>query len=87
MFVFGVQGLFIYAVFRPLNSLSKKYVTITLLIVAVLGVVDEIHQSYMPGRFPRGIDVGKDVVGAMLFLYIVLVARFKFKLPLLQKKV
>ncbi len=77
MFVFGVQSLFIYFVFSPIFSFSKKWIFFTLLLVALLGIVDEVHQSFKPGRFPRALDVGKDVIGATLFLYVTVMSKKK----------
>ena len=40
----------------------------TLLIAAGYGVLDEFHQSFVPGRSPDVFDALADVLGASLFL-------------------
>ena len=35
-------------------------------LTAAFGVVDEVHQSFVPGRTPSGIDVVSDAIGAVL---------------------
>lgn len=41
---------------------------LTLLVALAFGLADEIHQAFVPGRFPSLLDVGSDVVGAALAL-------------------
>ncbi len=38
----------------------------TLLFTAIFGTVDEIHQAFVPGRFPSHIDILLDVLGGAL---------------------
>ncbi len=41
---------------------------LTLAAAFSFGFVDELHQAFVPGRFPSIVDVGSDVVGAALAL-------------------
>lgn len=50
--------------------LSKKIFWIALVIVAVLAVIDEWHQSFIPGRTPRITDVLIDVLGSGAVLFV-----------------
>jgi len=43
---------------------------LTLLAALLFGVADEIHQAFVPSRFPSLLDVGSDVVGAALALVL-----------------
>lgn len=36
----------------------------TFLLVVAYGISDEVHQSFVPGRSPDGLDVVADAVGA-----------------------
>jgi len=36
------------------------------LLCVVWGVLDELHQSFVPGRTPSAVDVGYDAIGALL---------------------
>ena len=43
-----------------------KHLLIVILIVSVYGIIDEIHQSFVPGRFPSVYDWIADTLGAIL---------------------
>lgn len=70
MFVFGVQGLLVYFYLRP--NMTFKWATYLLVVIGIgiLGTLDEIHQSHVPGRMPNVVDVVKDCCGALLFIFI-----------------
>lgn len=56
--LFGVlAALVLYAGATPAAAVA---------LAAGWGVVDEIHQRFVPGRFPDGWDVAADVFGALL---------------------
>jgi hypothetical protein len=40
-----------------------KYLIFSLFLVALYAITDEAHQSFVPGRNPRWVDVGIDTVG------------------------
>ncbi|MCD8484683.1 VanZ family protein [Candidatus Woesebacteria bacterium] len=69
-----VYALLAWSLYRALwwqrwsQILSRRQVCILLATVAVLAVLDEVHQSFIPGRGPHIRDVGIDVLGAMLFV-------------------
>ena len=68
-------GLLFFTWQRALNwnkdEENKKY-GLVFLIVLLYAVTDELHQSLTPGRHPKIIDVGYDMLGAFL-VYIPLV--------------
>jgi VanZ family protein len=39
---------------------------VALALVAGLGVTDEVHQAFVPGRMPDAMDVAADAAGALL---------------------
>jgi VanZ family protein len=43
------------------------------------GVIDEYHQSFIPGRYPSGYDLLADVIGAILVasLWLIMVSRVR----------
>jgi len=44
-------------------------------LAAIYGILDEIHQSYVPGRMPEIFDAGADFVGAFAVVAVALVVR------------
>jgi len=48
---------------------SKSAVWGPLLICLVYAISDEVHQSFVPGRFPSARDVGFDMLGASLVFF------------------
>lgn len=69
-FVFGIQASLLLFVFSPTFRRDNRYVALAVICAICLGIVDEIHQSFVPGRQPRALDVIKDGIGAILFLWI-----------------
>ena len=51
---------------RALEGSRVRHVAVLAFVAATAyGVLDEIHQSYVPGRYPDAWDVVKDAVGAL----------------------
>lgn len=64
--VFGVLGVFIYAALMRAFIFSwRKYLS-ALCCTFLLGISDEIHQSFVLGRFARVQDVVTDTAGAAI---------------------
>lgn len=78
-FVFGIQALLVYYILCPSFLFKKGMFLAVLLVILCLGTLDEFHQSFVPGRLPRGVDVIKDVIGALLFLCAAFVAKYFLK--------
>lgn len=43
-----------------------RHILYVMLIVAAYGILDEVHQYYVPGRFASALDWAADVAGGML---------------------
>lgn len=72
--VFGVLG---WLVFRALSGGRRSWRAAVVSAVVALGygVVDEIHQRFVPGRTPSALDVLADGLGATLAVSIAVMLR------------
>jgi VanZ family protein len=67
-FVFGVLGVLTARGLRNVKNrrISDNYLSFTLLICAIYGALDEIHQYFVPGRhFSLG-DMIADILGVIV---------------------
>jgi len=64
IFQYGILGLLAYRA----SSTFKRPVVLALCYVALVAMIDEIHQSYDPSRTSTPLDVLLDLVGALLAL-------------------
>lgn len=64
--VFGVLGVLVYAALNQGFQFQQRTFFVMLGIVCMAGILDEVHQSFVPGRFSRVQDVVTDTVGAAL---------------------
>lgn len=62
--VFGILGLLLYAAQAHSYRFTQYYYFSTLIVVLLLAIFDELHQSYVPGRHARIQDVMTDCIGA-----------------------
>ncbi len=53
------------------KKLAEKFGTITIVIVAIYGMLDEIHQYFIPGRYCEFWDFVADVLGGILGIVII----------------
>ncbi len=60
----AVRGMF-----PPEENSLKKSVILTLLVLLVLSIGDEYHQSFIPGRGPHVRDVIIDMIGSSFGIY------------------
>jgi VanZ family protein len=68
---FGVLGFLLLGAFRPgVRGYSRKQLVIAITIAGTYGILDEIHQRYVPGRMPDALDVMADLVGAALGVWL-----------------
>jgi len=65
MFVYGVLYLLLFRAYKQTSQhqLNTKNYLIPLSIALLYAVIDEIHQSTVPGRYPTIRDVGYDFLG------------------------
>jgi VanZ family protein len=68
-------GLLALAFLRGLGYQRKNYIMLVLLLVFLYAASDELHQSFVPGRNASLVDVGIDLVGAVIALFA---SRFEF---------
>ena len=83
--IFGVLAVFLYRSFsrsaRP--DLRKFAASMGILITILYGVLDELHQFFIPGRTPSILDWIADLTGAVLFVLIYRI--LQRKVPALRK--
>jgi VanZ family protein len=60
-------------------ALANRWLVFTLVLAtgAIYGVLDEFHQSFIPGRFPSLMDFLLDVLGSMLGIGAFLVGQWR----------
>ena len=69
--VFGILGVLILGAMRPgEHGHSRRQVWTALVITSIYGVLDEIHQHFVPGRIPDALDVLADLTGAVLGIWL-----------------
>ena len=52
------------------STYSTRFLTVGL-VATIVGIADEIHQAYIPGRNASVVDVFLDIVGIALCLFII----------------
>ena len=68
---FGILYLLIIMAFLTFGELNSKKEKVALTIALLYGLVDEIHQFFVPFRSFSSIDIVKDVIGVLVFWYII----------------
>ena len=69
---FAVLSVLTFRVLRAYGSMQTSMLWIVTLMVSIIyGVTDELHQSFVPGRVPSWIDLGYDMLGALVGLITV----------------
>jgi len=72
--------LFLTLIFQRRNILLQKYAAqFALLIASVYGVLDEIHQLFIPGRSAEVLDWAADTGGALIGVIIITILMKKYK--------
>jgi VanZ family protein len=64
--IFGVLAALVHVALRA----APRPEAATFLLVVLYAVVDEVHQSYVPGRHPSVFDLVSDAVGALWALAV-----------------
>lgn len=57
---------FLFFVSLRKSGLDKYVFLISILMAGVYGITDELHQSFVPGRYASASDVFADFIGAVL---------------------
>jgi VanZ family protein len=70
--IFGTLGFLTARGLRKAKSriVNKNYISITLLICILYGILDEIHQYYVPGRYFSWWDWVADILGVITLVWI-----------------
>ena len=70
-FVFGILGfLTLGAMKTTVDGYHPFQPWLAVILVTVYGVLDEVHQHFVPGRTPDIYDVMADAAGAMLGVWL-----------------
>ncbi|HUS70635.1 MAG TPA: VanZ family protein [Anaerolineae bacterium] len=64
-----LAALSLWALGGASSSIPRSHFLCAFALTALYAVSDELHQRFVPGRGPRPLDVGFDVVGAALALF------------------
>lgn len=68
---FGVLGFLVLGGMRPgPRGHSRTQLVFAIAIAGVYGLLDEVHQRYVPGRMPDVLDALADLVGAVLGVWL-----------------
>ena len=68
--MFGIQSILMFFLIKPSFKFDKKvFWTVGVIIIGILGTMDEFHQSFVPERKPRIEDVLIDISGGLILLY------------------
>jgi VanZ family protein len=70
--VFGVLGVLVYVSVQRNFIFTRFSFALALGIIALAGGMDEVHQSFVPGRFARLQDVFTDITGAIIMLVLLI---------------
>lgn len=74
--VFGLLALFVYSAMQTQLRYSLKAWSISVVLTALGGLCDEIHQGFVPGRFFKWSDVALDTIaGAIAILVLCAIVR------------
>lgn len=76
---FGILYLLIILAILSYCELTTKKEIIAFVIAGIYGLVDEIHQYFVPYRSFSTIDIIKDIIGVIFFWYIIHKNYFKSK--------
>jgi VanZ family protein len=68
---FGLLGFLVLGGLRPgKDGYSRGQLLLAIAIAGTYGVLDEVHQHFVPGRMPDVLDVLADLIGAVLGVYL-----------------
>jgi len=68
---FGALATLLYRALRESGVGKVRAGYIAIIVTALYGASDEIHQSFTPGRMPRAYDVIFDTIGAILSIFVI----------------
>jgi VanZ family protein len=68
---FGTQATLLYRALISSGVEKTKAGYTAIILTAIYGATDELHQSFTPGRMPRAYDVFFDTIGAILAIFTI----------------
>ena len=68
---YAVMGILMFGIWRPWRRMSPKTALLTIIAIMISASVDELHQFYVPDRFPSVADVLLDTCGGSCGLFVV----------------
>lgn len=70
LFEFGFLYVLIIIAFLTFGKLNHRLEFIALVVSIMYGLIDEIHQAYVPFRSASYSDLAKDIIGVIVFWFI-----------------
>lgn len=69
---FGIQAILLFSALHTLYSIRyTPYISAaSIILTSLYGVLDELHQIYVPGRTADPMDWALDTLGAIIFLTV-----------------
>ncbi|MGA2623632.1 MAG: VanZ family protein [Bacteroidota bacterium] len=86
--IFFIFGVFVYRALAPGNASHRfnwKRALVSFAIVAGYGILDELHQHFVPGRTPDIYDALADALGGLISL-MAMFGYVRIRFPDLKKK-
>ncbi len=68
---YAVMGVLMFGIWRPWRKMSRKAALLTILAIFLSAGVDELHQFFVPDRWPSITDVILDTCGGAAGLFVV----------------
>ena len=67
---YALLGFLVLGAMRPTaNGHGRRQLLLAITMTAIYGALDEVHQHFVPGRMPDGLDVLADLAGAVFGVY------------------
>ncbi len=63
---FFILGLLVYNALEPITTVQWKRIFIVVVGVSIYGILDEFHQTFVPGRTVDARDAAADALGGLL---------------------
>ncbi len=69
--VFAILGFLVAGALLPaVHQTRKRHIVMAIGLIAAYGMLDEVHQHFVPGRMPEVLDVLADISGGILGVWL-----------------
>ncbi len=69
--VFAILGFLVAGTLLPaVHQTRKRHIVMAIGLIAAYGMLDEVHQHFVPGRMPDVLDVLADISGGILGVWL-----------------